>query len=112
MPHFYYGSNDQPVSRILVNNGATLNVLPLSMFRKVGNKKSDMLSTGLILTKFYGTIAQPLRVLSIELTVKRRTAETTFFVIDAAITYKVSLGRDWIHASRCIASSLHQYLIM
>lgn len=47
----------QPVSRILVDNGAILNILLVSMLRKVGKKKHDILPINLIMTNFYGTVA-------------------------------------------------------
>lgn len=61
--------NSQPASRILVNNRAALNILPASMPKKLGKKKSDILATNLIMTTFYGNTTQPLRVIFIELTV-------------------------------------------
>lgn len=51
---------------ILVDNGTTLNVLPISTMRKVSKKKSGILPTDLIIAIVYGTIAQPVKVLSIE----------------------------------------------
>lgn len=64
------------------------------------------------MTNFYGITTPPLRVISIELTIGRRMTKTIFFVIDVATTYNVLLRQDWIHASRSIPSSLHQYLII
>lgn len=45
----------QPVLKVLVDNEATINVLSISILRKMGKKKSDM-STDLIMSNFYGTI--------------------------------------------------------
>lgn len=104
--------NRQLVFRILVNNRVTLNVLPSSMLRKLGKKKSSMLPTNLIITNFCGIIAQCLGVISIKLTVDHYTTKTTFFIIDATNTYIALLGWDWIHASRSISLSLYQYLII
>lgn len=55
---------------------------------------------------------QPFGVLLVELTVGHKTIETVFFIIDAVMMYNELLGRDWIHSSRCIPLSLHQYLTM
>lgn len=42
----------QPVFRVLVDNGTILNVLLVSMLRKLSKKKSDMLLIDLIRTNF------------------------------------------------------------
>lgn len=47
----------QLVSKVLVDNQATLNVLPVYILRKVGTEKSDMLPTDLIRINFCGTTA-------------------------------------------------------
>lgn len=39
-------------------------------------------------------------------------AKTVSFIIDVATTYNALLSHDWIYTSRCIPSSVHQYLIM
>lgn len=100
------------ISRALVNNGATLNVLLASMLKKLGKKKSDMLLTDLIMTNFYGTKVQHLGVIFIKLTIGHRMIEVVLFVIDPTTTYNALLGLDWIHMSKCIPLSLHQYLII
>jgi hypothetical protein len=41
----------------------------------------------------------------------RPAIPTTFFVVNSKGAYSVLLGRDWIHANRCIPSTLHQCLI-
>jgi hypothetical protein len=50
-------------------------------------------------------------VVSMELTVGSKSLATTFFVIEVQGNYSVILGRDWIHANRCVPSTLHQFLI-
>ncbi|GKV35499.1 hypothetical protein SLEP1_g43756 [Rubroshorea leprosula] len=50
-------------------------------------------------------------VLPVELTVGNRTLMSAFFVVDTVATYNALLGRDWIHSSWCVPSSLHQKLI-
>jgi hypothetical protein len=50
-------------------------------------------------------------VISMELTVGSKLLATAFFVIEVQGNYSVILGHDWIHANRCIPSTLHQFLI-
>jgi len=46
-----------------------------------------------------------------ELTIGSKTLATAFFVSEVQGCYNLILGRDWIHANRCVPSSLHQFLI-
>ena len=46
-----------------------------------------------------------------ELTIGSKTLAMAFFVADVQGSYNLILGRDWIHANRCVSSSLHQFLI-
>jgi hypothetical protein len=50
-------------------------------------------------------------VVSMELTVGSKSLTTAFFVIEVQCNYSVILGRDWIHANRCVPSTLQQFLI-
>jgi hypothetical protein len=50
-------------------------------------------------------------VMSMELTVGRKSLATAFFVIEVQGNYSVILGHDWIYINHCIPSTLHQFLI-
>jgi hypothetical protein len=50
-------------------------------------------------------------VASMELIIRSKTLATAFFVAEVQGSYNLILGRDWIHANRCVPSSLHQLLI-
>jgi hypothetical protein len=50
-------------------------------------------------------------VISMELTMGRKSLATMFFIIEVKGNYSVILGRDWIHANHCIPSTLHHQWI-
>jgi hypothetical protein len=50
-------------------------------------------------------------VISMKLTVGSKSLATAFFVIEVQGNYSVIHDRDWIHANRCVPSTLHQFLI-
>jgi hypothetical protein len=50
-------------------------------------------------------------IISLELTVGRKSLTTAFFIFEVQGNYSVILGHDWIHTNRCIPSTLHQLLI-
>jgi hypothetical protein len=50
-------------------------------------------------------------VVSMELTIRSKSLATAFLVVEVQGNYSIILGHDWIHANRCVPSTLHQFLI-
>ncbi|GKV52897.1 hypothetical protein SLEP1_g59450 [Rubroshorea leprosula] len=100
-----------PISRVLVDNGAAVNVLPTCMLYKIGKSLDDLVYTEVTISDFTRGVNRSRGVLPVELTVGNRTLMSAFFVVDTVATYNALLGRDWIHSSWCVPSSLHQKLI-
>jgi hypothetical protein len=50
-------------------------------------------------------------VTSVELTIRTKTIAAAFFVADVEGNYSLIFGRDWIHANKCIPSTLHEMLL-
>jgi hypothetical protein len=50
-------------------------------------------------------------VISMGLTIGSKTLATAFFVAETQGNFSLILGRDWIHANKCVPSTLHQMLI-
>jgi hypothetical protein len=99
--------NGQPVSRMLVNTGATVNIMPYSVLRRLGHSVGDLIKTNITLSDFNGQTLEAQGVLSVDLTVGGKTVPTSFFVVNNKGSYTVLLGRDWIHANCCIPSTMH-----
>nr|ABA96742.1 retrotransposon protein, putative, unclassified [Oryza sativa Japonica Group] len=103
--------NGKPMSKMMVDGGAAVNLMPYATFRKLGRNPDDLIKTNMVLKDFGGNPSETKRVLNVELTVGSKTVPTTFLVIDGKGSYSLLLGRDWIHANRCIPSTMHQCLI-
>lgn len=101
--------NGKEISRVFVDGGAVLNVMPVSTLRKLGKTKEDLVSTNMKMTNFTG---ETKGVLVADVTVGSKTVSSSFFMVDAKTTYSILLGRDWIHSSKCVPSTLDQRLIM
>ena len=92
--------NGAPVSRMLVDGGAVVNLMPYSVFKKLKLEDDDLLKTNMVLNGFKGKEQVEAKgVLSLELTVGSKTLATAFFVADVQGNYNVLLRRDWIHAN-------------
>nr|CAE04481.1 OSJNBa0029L02.22 [Oryza sativa Japonica Group] len=103
--------NGKPMSKMMVNGGATVNLMPYATFRKLGRNAEDLIKTNMVLKDFGGNLSKTKGVLNVELTVGSKTIPAIFFVIDGKGSYSLLLGRDWIHANCCIPSTMHQCLI-
>jgi hypothetical protein len=100
-----------PVNQMLVDGGACVNIMPCSLFKKLGGKENELMKTNMTLSGFSGEASEAKGIVSKELTVGSKTIPTTFFVVEVKGRYNILLGRDWIHANGCVPSTLHQCVI-
>jgi len=101
----------KPLGRVLIDNGASINVITSSTLRKLGKCTDDLFEPLTALTNFSGGVEKPIGMLPLEVTVGSQKCQTAFYVIDAKVGYNALLGRNWIHQNQCVPSSLHQSLI-
>ena len=89
-PHF----NGKPMSKVLVDNGSTLNVMPLRMLRALERNIGDLIEIKVSISAFTREISKTLGVLPIDITVGSKTSLSAFFVINSTTNYNVLLGKD------------------
>jgi hypothetical protein len=97
-----------PLGCMMVDGGASVNILPLALFEMLEHKGDDLKQTNMSLSGFSRESAEAKDIISKELTVGSKMVPTYFFVVDVKGQYNVLLGRDWIHANECVPSTLHQ----
>jgi hypothetical protein len=100
--------NGHPVNKMLVDTGATVNIMPCSILHQLGHSAEDLIKTNIMLCDFNGQASEAQGILNVDLTVGSKTVLTFFFIVSSKSTYTVLLGRDWIHANCCIPSMMHQ----
>ncbi|KZV53197.1 hypothetical protein F511_27563 [Dorcoceras hygrometricum] len=100
--------NGKPVSRVLIDNGSAINVLPLRMLRNLGKSEEDLKVS---VSAFTGESTKTIGVLPANVTVGSLSSLCAFFVVNSFANFQALLGRDWIHANQCIPSSMHQPLL-
>ena len=104
--------NGKPISRMLVDGGAIVNLIPYSLFKKLGGLDEELIKTNMTISYVLGDKPMSAKgVASMELTVRSKTLATAFFVAETQGNFSLILGRDWIHANQCVPSTLHQFLI-
>jgi hypothetical protein len=104
--------NGKPLSRMLVDGGAIVNLMPYSLFKKLGGSDEELIKTNMTVSGVGG--GEPMGakgVISMELTIGSKTLATAFFVAETQGNFSLILGRDWIHANKWVPSTLHQMLI-
>jgi hypothetical protein len=82
------------VNRVLVNGGATLNLLPQSFLRKIGLVDSNLKPHNVILTNYEGTTGNSLGVVEVDLIVGSVNRTTMFMVVPSKANFNVVLGRE------------------
>jgi len=101
----------QPMTKILIDGGAAINIMPYAVYRKLGKGDQNVTKTDMMLKDFEGNVAPVKGAICVELTIGSKTLPTTFFVMSGKGAYNLMLGRDWIHANCCIPSTMHQCLV-
>jgi hypothetical protein len=112
-PLFVHGHIDGIlIAKMLVDGGAAVNLMPYSLYRKLGKQDDELVKTNMTLSGVGTDSSIKARgVTSVELTIGTKTLATAFFVADVEGNYSLILSRDWIHANQCIPYTLHQMLI-
>ncbi len=66
------------MSKMMVDGGAAVNLMPYATFRKLGRNAEDLIKTNMVLKDFGGNPSETKGVLNVELTVGSKTIPTTF----------------------------------
>ena len=94
--------NGKPVSKVLVDNGSAVNVMPLRMLKALGSGVGDLIEIEVSVSAFNGEISKTLGLLPIDITVGSKTSLSAFSVINSSSNYNSLLRRDWIHINWCV----------
>jgi hypothetical protein len=101
----------KPMTKMLVDGGPTVNLMPYTTFCKLGKGPEDLLEIDMMLKDFSANASKTRAAVNVELMIGSKILPTTVFIIDGKGTYSLLLGHDWIHANCCIPSMMHQCLI-
>ena len=84
----------KPMNKMLVDGGASINLMPYTTFHKLGKGLGDLMETDMMLKDFGGNASKTRGAINVELTIRSKTLLTTFFVIDGKGSYSLLLGHD------------------
>ncbi|XP_016672983.2 uncharacterized protein [Gossypium hirsutum] len=93
---------------VLIDNGSTLNVMPLATLSRMPVDMSYLRPCYFIVRAFDGTRREVMGKIKIPLKVGPCAYDIEFQVMDITPLYNCLLGRPWIHSAGAVPSSLHQ----
>ncbi|KNA19062.1 hypothetical protein SOVF_065000 [Spinacia oleracea] len=96
------------INRILVDGGSAVNIMPKSTMTKLGITESELTESRLMIQGFNLGGQRAIGMIRVDLTIGEMTATTIFHVIDSNTSYRLLLGRPWMHENGVVASTLHQ----
>ena len=72
----------KPMSKMLVDGGASINLMPYTTFCKLGKGPGDLNEIDMMLKDFGGNASKTWGAMNVEQTIGSKTLLTTFFIID------------------------------
>ncbi|KAA0033768.1 uncharacterized protein E5676_scaffold1428G00900 [Cucumis melo var. makuwa] len=99
---------EQRVDRILIDNGSAINIMPKSTMRQLDILMDELSNSKLVIQGFNQGNQRLIGMIRLELIIGDLKASTLFHVIDSRTTYKLLIGRPWIHGNGVITLTLHQ----
>ncbi|XP_070006143.1 uncharacterized protein [Nicotiana sylvestris] len=99
---------DFVVTRVLVDNGSSANIFPLSTLNKLKVDDERILKNSICVQGLDGGGKDSVGDIVLELTIGPVEFTIEFQVLDVAVSYNLLLGRPWIHATKAVSSTLHQ----
>jgi hypothetical protein len=86
--------NGKPLTKMFVDGGAAVNVMPYTTFRKLGMGLGDLTPTSIILNDFVGNPSDTKGCVHVDQMIRSKTLLMTIFVIERKGAYSLLLGRD------------------
>src|SRR3954466_11119200 len=85
------------VNRVIVDCGATVNIIPHHTLKKIGMFDTDIRSHNVVLSDYEGNTKNTLGVIQLNIIVGSVTRPTIFMVIKGKPSYNLLVGREWLH---------------
>ena len=81
----------QPMSNILIDGGAGINIMLYAVYRKLGKGDQDLTQIDMMVKDFEGNVSPVKGVICVELTICSKTLPTTFFVTRLRLSREILL---------------------
>jgi len=98
------------ISRVLVDNGSSLNVMLKATMNKLHGEGIHLRPSTMVVRAFDGSKREVIREVKLPVQVGPCTFQIVFQIMDILSAYSCLLGRPWIHTVGVVPSTLHQKL--
>ena len=100
--------NGHPVKRTFIDNGASLNIMPMSTFKAAKIDVRRLVKQPISINGFTDRPTDTIGYVNVDFKVGPIHSSTKFHVIEAPVSYHLLVGRKWLHDHNLIPSTLHQ----
>nr|XP_023914755.1 uncharacterized protein LOC112026305 [Quercus suber] len=100
--------NHIPIKRALIDTGASVNLIPLSILQVTGISDRKIQGCPMEVTRFGGRGEYTAGHIQLWLKVGPIASLARFHVVKMEVSYHVLLGRPWLHKHRLVPSTYHQ----
>ncbi|XP_073222502.1 uncharacterized protein [Cicer arietinum] len=101
---------DHIISKVLIDNGSSLNVISKLKLAKLPCDGTYMRPIPVVVRAFEGSRRELMGEIELPVQIGPVTFEITFHVMDTVLAYSCLLRRPWIHSSGVVPLTLHQKL--
>jgi hypothetical protein len=108
--HISVKCSDNILSKVLVDTGSSLNVMPKATLAKLASEGASLRPSSLIVKAFDGSRRAVMGEVDLPILIGPQIFNITFQIMDINPAYSCLLGRPWIHAAGAVTSTLHQKL--
>ena len=85
--------NGKLINNMLVDNGATVNLMPYSLYKKLGGSDEELVNTKRTVKGIGGNSISAKGFALMKLTIGSKMLATVFFVVEVQGSYNLILGR-------------------
>ncbi|WJX34091.1 hypothetical protein P8452_22239 [Trifolium repens] len=100
------------INKVLIDGGAAVNLMPLSMLPKIGKYDCDLSAHNIVLSNYEGKTGHSRWAIQVDVAVGSIVRPTLFLVVESKANINLLLGREWIHGVGAVPSTLHQKLML
>jgi len=100
------------INKVLVDGGAVVNLMPLSLLKRIGKSDKELKPHNIILSNCEGKAGHSLDALQVNLNVGTVVRSTLFMVVPSKANFNLVLGRQWIHGIGVVPSTMHQRILI
>ncbi|RDX66434.1 hypothetical protein CR513_54793, partial [Mucuna pruriens] len=106
--HIVVKCGDYMITKVLTDNGSSLNVLPKATLDKLSSIHVQLKASPVVVRVFDGSRRDVMGEVTLPIYIGPTLFNIAFQVMDIRPGYSCLLGRPWIHGAGAVPSSLHQ----